>query len=101
MTAMMKKGVVLKNALQLVKRRSSGKRTFVKREDRFWNRPTARFLPAHRRNQRHHTRRAAWEVWLWPSSQMPIISEGMTIFPRCVYILVDDQTGIARDMTYT
>ena len=96
---MMKRGIVLRAALRLVKRRDSGKRTFVPREWRHWHQPNVRFLSARKAHCRYKIWHPAWEVWIWPERRVEQLREGASPAHWWIIVLVDDTTGIAKDVT--
>ena len=97
---MMKRGVVIKSALHLVKRRDSGRRTFVSRKWRYWGKPKAELLSRRKAYSLYGERRMLWHIWLWPKPRVGVIPEGVTIFEKFVSLSVDDLTGEVRDRTY-
>lgn len=97
---MMKRSVVLRAALRLVKRRDSGKRTFVPPQWRYWHRPDVRFLSAREAHCRYRIWQPSWEVWIWPKRRVEQFREGESPAHWCIIVLVDNKTGIAKDVTY-
>ena len=98
---MMKRGVAIKSALRLVKRRDSGKRTFVSRKWRYWGKPRAELLSRRKAYNLYGERCMLWHIWLWPGLRVEVIHPDMEIFPTGVSLSVNDQTGEVRDRTYT
>ena len=98
---MMKRGVVIKSALRLVKRRDSGRRTFVSRRWRYWGKPKAELLSRRKAYRLYSERRILWYIWLWPRPRVEVFVPGEESFPRIVTLTVDDQTGEVRDRTYS
>jgi hypothetical protein len=98
---MMKRGVVIKSALRLVKRRDSGRRTFVSRKWRYWGKPKAELLSRRKAYSLYGERRLIWHIWLWPELRVKIFRPGVETFPTGCSLTVDDQTGKVQDRTYS